>query len=100
MEITRGMAQDILITAVEGGIDYWAVVYFYDPEEGIAWIAVDEDPDERYLITTEKIQSAVPELVESGQVAGWILEGLPDDVDSVLADCIIQWACFGEVIFS
>lgn len=100
MEISKELAIDLLITAVEGGSNYWAEFKNYNPVEGsVTAIDWEEDPTTEYHITAEDLIKATQELLTSGEVAGWVLEGLPDDFDSITADCVLQKAIFGEVVY-
>lgn len=123
----------IIITAVEGGINYWASVSDYrwwDPtldggtavhHDGIpnAYVTVheserdDEDGYEGVLITVEHIARALGTL-RQGPVTG-LAESLRadivaqdrangedethQDIDAGLADCILQVAMFGTVVY-
>lgn len=112
----------IIITAVEGGINYWAAVedyshttpaqaLVYDQEEGIGMVlnvpAVD--------IALEKILTGADHgdfvkyfpkrYVEPLRIANLINDTCPDDIDGAedidadFADAIVQVALFGEVIY-
>ena len=119
------MYRDILITAIEGGINYWASVLHYDPDydvdtfssgDGIhAVIVEDEDGAESKTIDTKAIRSAMSKLhkgegyslrpdVETPEwwVKKW-RRAYRDcatgdwDFDAADADVVVQVAVFGEV---
>jgi hypothetical protein len=129
---------DLLVTAVEGGINYWAGVEKYDhsgpaPERGVTLVIGTEDLDElnlkvpvlyvdddreRFAVRVELkdlhrgIKALADGIVQVGGVTRSIcqhandhddaasdLDSSPGDVDADVADCIMQAAVFGEVIF-
>lgn len=121
------MYRDILITAIEGGINYWASVLHYDPDidyathdsgDGIhAVIVEDADGAKSQTIDTKAIRSAMSKL-HKGE--GYSLRShveTPEwwkkkwrkayrecadgswDFDAADADQIVQVAVFGEVVY-
>lgn len=106
--------KDILITAVEGGVNYWCRVSpgTYEPDAGRVTLVEDENPKgkkrKRYALTWPSIQRAV-QLVLDPKFR--IREDLRDtlrrayvtcesgDIDAELADCIVQAAIYGEIVF-
>ncbi len=103
---------DVMLTALEGGIGYWADVrnvirdaadyplsYDVRPYDGVActsWITINPS----------KIDVAVRRIMEGGLVNRAIMEqfvGWPDenviDYDVIGADCAVQVAAFGEIIY-
>lgn len=106
--------QDIVISAIEGGIGYWACLdntteawkdkpkdvpvseWAYEIlKKGWKLEFTDEEDDEaKYEIDWDSfvigIQSAI---------SGHVWDGDIDSVDSIIADCIFQYAIFGEVVY-
>lgn len=110
--------ENILITALEGGIGYWACLdnggddfdrqprdmptsewcwkllqdggslHFYDAE------AVGEDDCEEWYMDLADLYKGVGLAIRSGDWSGRV-----DDLDATVADSIIQYALFGSVIY-
>ena len=121
--LTATQLQEVVETALEGGIDYWCESACWKRGTGRA---PDEfGPDDELVLTIQdgdEIQEE-PGVIETPQ--GWqttltrkhFLEGLQKfgqqgrlhftkygeeidlDVDASDADCIVQLGCFGKVIF-
>lgn len=89
---------DILITAIEGGINHWAETIVYEPSKCKAVIADSEEGDMFTLYPGLLLDAAseVLRLYPNTNGARYIRE---DDIDAEAADMIVQVACFGEVIY-
>lgn len=91
---------DILITAIEGGINYWAEVTDYSPDgdRPFAVIREIEGRDEYRLTPTAMTAAAnkVVTLYPNTRAAGYIRT---DNIDAEAADMIAQVACFGELVY-
>lgn len=105
---------DIIITAVEGGINYWAEVQSYhveleflgDSRNHAYAVIVDEATGRVYYLHPLRVKAALDKLrVESpyayARTSAQALADTLDDrfLDSVSADQVIQILCFGEVIY-
>lgn len=102
---------DIMVAALEGGICYWCrkaeVVGEYLGEyasdqisRGGALILHDVESAQTWELTLEKFLNGVKLYFEQGchvQVEDNRID--PGDIDANDADCIVQFAVFGEVIF-
>lgn len=110
---------DIITTAVEGGIYYWAEVSdctwdFDNP--GVAFVRVycieDDDltPPEGVPVGIEKIAKAIARILDPEvptdlsatnvkMIRDASKENDAGDVDADLADCIMQVAVLGDVIY-
>ena len=106
---------DIITTAIEGGIDYWAIVHkatmyncrviLFESE------AYDEEsPSENNKITVgyRDINKAIKKIIETKELVAKEYEtelfyadkyNDSSEIDSVLADIIFQVAVFGEVVY-
>ena len=106
--------QDIVISAIEGGIGYWACLdntteawkdkpkdvpvsewaYEILKKGGKLEFFDEEDDEAKYEIDWDSfiigIKSAISEHVWEGNI---------DNIDSITADCIFQYAIFGELTF-
>lgn len=96
---------DILITAIEGGINYWACVVDYQPDNGYAKIRVTNDEtdhlDKEFEVSRGKIRRGLQLLKESENegLRNVHLSITSEDYDSSDADACIQMAIFGDVLF-
>ena len=115
------MYRDILTTAIEGGIDYWAHIvsvsrYVPDVSDAIALIKIKRGAEPR-IIDTESIRKAMVILNKGGGYSTRPEVEAPDwwkrkwrrayqdcadgswDFDASDADTVVQVACFGEVVY-
>ena len=106
---------DILITAVEGGVNHWAQVSYYSPdgppEKRGAFLSVD-DGDTHWL-GLDQIEKGVqrivkdrslPHLAKPVMIASICNDVCPDepgaqDIDAGFADAIVQYALFRELVY-
>ena len=97
--------RDILTTAVEGGIGYWATVTASKRAEDLSWLEVTlepaGDPDEFKPVTVKC--GSLPEALRSfakahpkTRTAEYVKN---DDIDAEAADVAVQVAAFGEVVY-
>ena len=117
-DLSTATCGDIAITAAEGGIGYWSVILRYDygrwcDEESSGCSEVPEDfvfytiRDEAgmpglYDITPALIRRGIQLAVSTGGLRADLLEQLHgdfDEIDSEVADCVVQLGCFGEVVY-
>lgn len=108
---TSDRDRDILITAIEGGINYWAAVQAYEPDKCFARIIDTEDEQHRhpvYNITDSIICLGLFHLVAGTvKVNRRLLQDIVAtfennecEVDAEGADCIIQAGLFNEIRYS
>lgn len=112
-ELTEEDITDIVVTALEGGIGYWACLdntgeeFENAPEEeavsetvarillnnGSVFFEDEEDPSARYELTLEKLLNGIEKYAnENGGID-------MDYLDADMADAIVQYAIFCEVIY-
>lgn len=105
---------DVLITAVEGGIGYWAddiTDYCYDDDDasrrGATLVCHDEDVY-GFRLTLGLIEDGIkliadPALQIASDYRREIAQASTDndagDIDAGLADCIVQAAVFGSIVY-
>ena len=109
--LTQQDIDDIMVTALEGGINYWCrkakVVGEYLGEcasdqisRGGTLVLYDAESSDKWELTLEKFLEGVKLYFEDGchvQVDDNCIDA--GDIDANDADCIIQFALFGEVTF-
>lgn len=111
IKLTQQDIDDIMVTALEGGINYWCrkaeVVGEYLGEyaseqisHGGTLILHDAESPDKWELTLEKFLNGVKLYFEEGchvHVEDGRID--PCDVDANDADCIVQLALFEEVVF-
>lgn len=115
-KITDENVEDIMGTAAYGGITYWAVepeqADFTAAPEGTHTIRDGED-GKVYHLTADQIRQATLEIAKGKHTGpmvrdyvrsafwNWNSEDGIDcgDIDADAADCIVQVACFGKVVY-
>lgn len=114
IQLTDKDIDDIMVIAIEGGINYWcgkAEVFRRDYmgctfaseviSQGGKLILTDiEDPNEEWILTKEKLLKGVQKWANNKSPL--YLEGRGFDIgmiDADEADIIIQYALFGKIIF-
>lgn len=116
MQIPEDVIDDICCAAFEGGISYWSdqvkVIESTVPEgasihfaenaisNGASVEIFDIDTDESYILTPEGFEKGLQLYVDSLELDPE--EPILDcgDIDADEADKIIQYALFGEILFS
>lgn len=111
IEVTDRDLDNILITAVEGGINYWACVRAYRNAEGAPCsVEIQEEIDQGsatfpgwHKVTRAKVKRGLQVMAAKypHQLAAFVASGKPGDYapDAEVCDVIIQCALFFEVIY-
>lgn len=115
-DLYREFRRDLLIIAVEGGVNYWANIAEYrhsdpDPHAVLVEVAEDGEPRQHRLDLTD-IHQAIFAVVRGDEfgyfpaslrrrLAFQLLNGEPDagEFDASDADCIAQVAVLGEIVY-
>lgn len=119
--ITDENVDDIMTTAAYGAITYWAeepTQADFDaakPDQHVIRVNDEDDYDgpQTFWLTPAKIRQAIVEVAEgrhtNDTIAGYVRQAFRDwtaedgidtgDIDADAADCIVQVACFGEVVY-
>ena len=111
VNLTQQDIDDIMVTALEGGINYWCrkaeVLGEYLGEtasdqisRGGSLILHDAESSDKWELTLEKFLNGVKMYFEQGchvQVEDNAIDA--GDIDAGDADCIIQFALFGKEVF-
>ena len=101
--------EDIIVTALEGGIGYWACLDNTEQPDGTitaewAWKVLqnggqlhffdEEDDDAEYFMDLASLYTGIGLAIKDKY---W--DGDMDNLDALVADSIIQYAVFGEVVY-
>ena len=119
-KVTEEDIEDIMCTALEGGINYWAH-YDRSDEEYLPYKDYDDEPfselctrillsggwvwliDEDYnCLTLDKLLTGIQRWIDGGYDMYGAVDGEELDcgsIDSECADCIIQLALFDDVVY-
>lgn len=110
----------IFVTALEGGINYWATCSRYvwtqesgheDPLGFHATICDSEDPSEQYEVNRSVIATGVKRFIKHAKEKGfgeYFMAAARDldwarwdnlDYDADIADAIVQFGLFGELVY-
>lgn len=120
IDIPQQSLEDVLTTAVEGGISYWAAGSDIERREDLTvwsvrvWDRENPTP-EQYVLDADAMLKGVrlvheaimsgeihPESEIGGQFMEYLFSNNAEDfgcVDVVCADAIVQMACFGKLVF-
>lgn len=120
IEIPESVLEDVLTTAIEGGIGYWAAGSHIERREDLTvWTATVwdmENDHERFVVGADRMAKGVRLLHEAvmdgrvhpdSEIGSQLLHHLfanqeEDGLnmgDVVLADAIVQMGCFGQIRF-
>jgi len=91
---------DMVITAIEGGINHWADVIEYNdaPGKGKATV-IDREDGTQYTVTAAGMTAAAQDVLRlypDTAGARYIRE---DDIDAEAADMIFQTAVLGGIVY-
>ena len=120
IKVTEEDIEDIMCTALEGGINYWChydrndeeyLPYMESGDEpfselctkillsgGLVWL-IDAD---YHFLTLDKLLTGIQRWIDGGYDMYGAVDGDELDcgnIDSECADCIIQLALFGEIVY-
>ena len=95
---------DQIIDMAGYGIAYWAA-YMESTDNGCHF--TEDRTGKKFFITFEDMEKAVLGIhvasplndYHTRAIAGLVNDGCAGDVGSDIADAIVQWACFGKVIY-
>lgn len=99
VQIDHQLLLDLMTTAVEGGINYWAAVIDLtrDPDLNVLKFKVTDLEDEKiYSVDSIDMLHALQALIKACPWRARILDG---DYDAEDADCVVQFACFGDLVY-
>ena len=116
IEVTDQDIDDIVCTAFEGGINYWCgkvepvgdliVEYAHEQiaKDGYLYLYDIEDDEEKWILTKSRLLNGIRMYIHNSTTKGYpsILYGKQIDtceIDSCIADMIIQFALFEDIIY-
>ena len=106
-KITQQDIDDIMSTALEGGINYWCCKaevlesqyygeYASDQiSRGGSLRLYDAESDDTWVLNLYKLMAGIVKAIESGYVSSDNL----DDWDAADADAVVQCGLFGDLVF-
>lgn len=112
--ITQEDVDDIVCTALEGGITYWCCKAEVCEDEyygeyasdqismGGSLRLYDDENDEQYILTLDNFLKGIQQAIKDGYGSDWFGDDARLDamnIDGEAADVIVQCALFGEVIY-
>lgn len=112
--VTPQDVDDIMVAALEGGIGYWCrkatVVGEYLGEyaseqisRGGSLILYDAESNDHWELDLEKLLNGIQKTIEDGWFddCDWYIDGELDccQIDGEIADTIVQFALFDDIIF-
>lgn len=113
VELDRDFLSCVLITASEGGINYWADVLKVE-DEGEDRMAIflavraNEDEEPLFKVDHETVVRGIQRLLDGSvrvdsQIRGYLSRAVAErdagDVDADVADCIVQAGIFNELVY-
>ena len=116
IEVTDQDIDDIVCTAFEGGINYWCghvepvddllgeYAHEQIAKDGYLYLYDIEDDKEEWILTKSRLLNGIRMYVNNSMTRNWdsIVYGKQIDtseIDSNIADMIIQFALFEEIIY-
>lgn len=101
MKHTKEQLIDIAITAVEGGINYWAAVRNYNPDKGTALVYEFDGDNEivkKHNLNLSVIRKGLSLALnhEHEHIRFIAVTDIPDAEE---ADIIVQLGLFGEIVY-
>lgn len=112
--VTPQDIDDIMVTALEGGINYWCrkakVVGEYLGEctsdqisRGGSLILYDAESSDHWELNLEKLLNGIQKAIEDNwyDSYNWYVDGELDccQIDAEVADTIVQFALFDDIVF-
>lgn len=104
IKLTDQEAEDILVTALEGGITYWANVVSVGRVDGVLCAHLTDAEGNEFaelpvMIHTGHIQQGVDRLCAKYSARSRnVLDLLNDNVDAHTADAVVQMALWGKIV--
>ena len=117
VEVSREFLNDVMVTALEGGINYWAAItgtkteQVEDTEMYASATVVDAEDEnaEEFTVTPDKLLEAIQKVIQSDfdlrqdikkSIISGVLEQDAGYIDAEGADVIFQVAAMGSIVFA
>jgi hypothetical protein len=113
--VDAGFLADVLTTAVEGGIGYWAQITGSKRAPGLDWIEITlidqiEDDNAPHVVTLADVARAIQLIMTdsgvathcagvAGDIARAVAEGDAGHIDAGGADAVVQVAALGDTLY-
>lgn len=99
---------DILTTAVEGGINYWAALHVVSRDDDLNVLSVvlsdaEDDDEPQLIVNRDTIIKGIENIFNDKQLShihARLLKGEDFDYDADDADMIVQYGLFGQLVYS
>ena len=101
VQITTQLLWDLMTTAVEGGIDYWGSVIdtTRDDDLNVLKFVIRDREDEASATYTVDVSNMLHGLQELLIQYPWRSRIVNEDYDAEDADCVVQMALFGKLMY-
>jgi hypothetical protein len=108
LSVSSEFLSDVKITALEGGINYWAKVLSYN-KYSREHLIQDLESNDKWYISNAVIFKGLnrilsnPKFQIASRIKQYILNGVMEKdsghIDAEAADCIVQAGLFNEIVF-
>ena len=102
--------RDLVITALEGGINYWGYVEHYRPNDPDVWATVTEEesstdgPAQSAVLTIASVREGLAKAIENRLDAGWSIPKVTGffltNPDAGSCELVIQYVVLGEHVYA
>ena len=106
IELDKQFLMDILVTAVEGGINYWCALSKVERDKDLNVLSFagydHEDESEEFKCDLEDVAKVLGRIVNDdpeGSLPQSILAQDACEIDAECADYIVQLAIFDEIVY-
>lgn len=117
IKVSDGTLADIFVTAMEGGVNYWAAIHLYrhhvdtnrapDQVHALLYDAEDEGDRKILPVNFKTIRDGIALILKDELVCSEVFENVKtavveDDasaIDANDADCIVQAGLFGKLVY-
>jgi hypothetical protein len=102
--------RDLVITALEGGINYWGYVEGYRPNDADVWATVTEEesstdgPAQSAVLTIASVREGLAKAIENRLDAGWSIPKCTTffltNPDAGSCELVVQYVVLGEHVYA
>lgn len=110
VQVTDEDINDIMVTALEGAINYWVSKAWCDDQDGYLSDMISKDKEiflyddvseEIVILNKEKLLKGISLAIKQGYITfieGWQID--TGQIDATVADVIVQLSLFDDIIYS